>query len=125
MIVLAFACEWVGGESRAGDECLDAGWFPLEEALGLVQAPQQKAKLLDATHPERSLRYRVYRTRPYETLLEEELCARIPHIAHILPLRGSNATDGLSKGAPRSLLLRQELRTVRSYLESRKLCKPI
>jgi 8-oxo-dGTP diphosphatase len=73
MVVLAFTCEWVGGEPCAGDECIDAGWFTLEEALELVRAPQQRAKLLDATRPERSPRYRAYRTRPYEALLDEEL----------------------------------------------------
>jgi 8-oxo-dGTP diphosphatase len=73
MVVLAFFCEWVGGEPRVGDECVDAGWFALEEALELVRAPQQKAKLLDATRPERGPRYRAYRTRPYEEVLDEEL----------------------------------------------------
>jgi hypothetical protein len=71
--VLTFSCEWVGGEPRAGDECSEAGWFTPHEALGLVQAPQQKAKLSDALRPERGLRYRSYRTRPYEALLDEEL----------------------------------------------------
>jgi 8-oxo-dGTP diphosphatase len=74
MVVLAFFCEWVGGEPRAGDECFDAGWFSLEEALELVRAPQQRARLLDVTRPKRSPRYRAYRTRPYEAQLDEELC---------------------------------------------------
>lgn len=72
-VVLTFSCEWVGGEPRAGDECSEAGWFTPDEALGLVQAPQQKAKLSDALRPEKGLRYRSYRTRPYEALLDEEL----------------------------------------------------
>jgi 8-oxo-dGTP diphosphatase len=74
MVVLSFSCRWVSGEPCAGDECVDAGWFALEEALELVRAPQQRAKLLDAIRPEQSPRYRAYRTRPYEALLEEELC---------------------------------------------------
>lgn len=45
----------------------------MEEALGLVEAPQQKAKLLDAVRPEGGLRYRSYRTRPYEALTDERL----------------------------------------------------
>jgi 8-oxo-dGTP diphosphatase len=74
MVVLAFSCQWVGGVPRAGDECVDAGWFALEEALELVLAPQQRAKLLDATRLGRSPRYRAYRTRPYKALLDENLC---------------------------------------------------
>ena len=73
MVVLAFSCQWVGGVPRAGDECVDAGWFALDDALELVRAPQQRAKLLDAIRPERSPRYRAYCTRPYKALLDEEL----------------------------------------------------
>jgi 8-oxo-dGTP diphosphatase len=73
MVVLAFSCEWIAGEPRAADECVDARWFSLEEALGQVAAPQQKAKLLDAFRPERGLRYRSYRTHPYEAFLDERL----------------------------------------------------
>ena len=61
-LVLTFSCE-----------CSEAGWFTPDEALGLVQAPQQKAKSSDALRPERGLRYRSYRTRPYEALLDEEV----------------------------------------------------
>ena len=64
MVVLAFTCEWTGGEPCAGDECIDAGWFTLEEAIESVRAPQQRAKLLDVTRPGRSPRYRAYRTAP-------------------------------------------------------------
>lgn len=73
MVVFAFSCGWVGGEPSAGDECAEAGWFSPDESLGLVEAPQQKAKLLDAFGPGRGPRYRSYRTRPYEALLEEHL----------------------------------------------------
>lgn len=73
MVVLAFTCEWDGGEPRAGAECIDAGWFAPGEAIEVVRAPQQRAKLLDATSPERNPRYRAYRTRTYETLLDEVL----------------------------------------------------
>ena len=73
MVVLAFSCRYLAGEPRAGEECSDAGWFAPEKALELVAAPQQRDKLHDALGPERSLRYRAYRTRPYEALLEEDL----------------------------------------------------
>lgn len=72
-VVLTFSCRWVAGEPRAADECVDAGWFSLEQALGLVEVPQQRAKLLDAARPERGPRYRSYRTHPYEALLDEQL----------------------------------------------------
>lgn len=73
MVVLTFSCEWVAGQPKAGNECVDAGWFSFDEALKMVVAPQQKAKLVDASHPERRPRYRSYRTRPYEALLDEQL----------------------------------------------------
>ena len=74
MVVLSFSCRWVSGEPHVGDECSEAGWFAPEEALGLVEAPQQRDKLCDALGRERGPRYRAYRTRPYEALLDEELC---------------------------------------------------
>jgi len=44
-----------------------------EKALGLVEAPQQRNKLRDALGREQGLRYRAYRTRPYEALLDEKI----------------------------------------------------
>ena len=73
MVVLAFSCRHLSGEPRAGEECSDAGWFVPEKALGLVEAPQQRNKLRDALGREQGLRYRAYRTRPYEALLDEEI----------------------------------------------------
>lgn len=69
-INFAFSCPWVKGEPRAGDECVDAGWFSAEEALRLVQAPQQAGKLRDALAPGPGVVYRSYRTYPYEVLHE-------------------------------------------------------
>jgi ADP-ribose pyrophosphatase YjhB (NUDIX family) len=69
-INFAFSCAWVGGEPRAGDECLEAGWFSTNEALRLVQAPQQAGKLRDALAPGPGVIYRSYRTCPYEVLHE-------------------------------------------------------
>jgi 8-oxo-dGTP diphosphatase len=73
MVVLAFSCRHLSGEPRAGEGCSDAGWFAPEKALELVEAPQQRDKLHDALGDERGLRYRAYRTRPYEALLDEGL----------------------------------------------------
>ncbi len=39
---LTFRCRWLWGEPRAGDECVDAGWFSVQESLRLVTTPQQK-----------------------------------------------------------------------------------
>ncbi len=66
----AFRCEWAGGEARAGDECAEAGWFGVEEARGMVGAPQQRAKLEDALAGAPGVRYRAYRTYPYEVSRE-------------------------------------------------------
>jgi 8-oxo-dGTP diphosphatase len=73
MVVLSFSCRWISGDPCAGEECSEAGWFAPEEALGLVEASQQRDKLRDALGCERDLRYRTYRTRPYEALLDEGL----------------------------------------------------
>ena len=69
---LTFRCRWLRGEPRAGDECLDAGWFSAQESLRLVTAPQQKAKSLDAVGAEDGLGYRAFRTQPYELVMERE-----------------------------------------------------
>jgi ADP-ribose pyrophosphatase YjhB (NUDIX family) len=69
---LAFACGWLRGEPRAGDECTDAGWFGAEEALRMVEAPQQREKLTDAL-ARSGLRYRAFRTRPYEAILDRTI----------------------------------------------------
>ena len=69
---LTFRCGWLRGESRANNECLDAGWFSVQEALRLVTAPQQKARLLDAMNAENGTRYRAFRTQPYELVMERK-----------------------------------------------------
>lgn len=65
-----FGCEWVEGEPRAGDECTEAAWFEVEEAKLLVTAPQQGAKLGDALSGASGVRYRAYKTYPYEVWRE-------------------------------------------------------
>ena len=69
-INFSFSCRWTGGEPRAGDECVDAGWFSIGEALELVEAPQQIGKLRDACTASPDVTYRSYRTYPYEDLHE-------------------------------------------------------
>jgi 8-oxo-dGTP diphosphatase len=65
IVMFTFLCEHVGGEPRAGHECLDAGWFTREDALRLVTHPAQAAKLRDALAAETgSVTYRAYRTTP-------------------------------------------------------------
>jgi len=48
VLILTFECRHVGGEARAGDDSLDAGWFSAEEALGLITHPGERARLTDA-----------------------------------------------------------------------------
>jgi 8-oxo-dGTP diphosphatase len=72
-INFAFACQWTDGEPHAGDECVDAGWFSVDEALELVEAPQQAGKLRDALAVSSGVTYRSYRTYPYE-ILHERMC---------------------------------------------------
>ena len=69
-INFAFYCEWVGGDPCAGDECIEAGWFEPVEARRMVTAPQQSAKLEDALAGVAEVRYRAYRTYPYEVSRE-------------------------------------------------------
>jgi 8-oxo-dGTP diphosphatase len=66
----AFYCEWSGEEPCAGDECTEAGWFEVDEARRMVRAPQQSAKLEDALAGVPEVRYRAYRTYPYEVSRE-------------------------------------------------------
>jgi hypothetical protein len=69
-ITFAFSCRWKDGEPRAGDECSGAGWFSVDEALELVEAPQQAGKLEDALAASPGVIYRSYKTLPYEVLYE-------------------------------------------------------
>jgi 8-oxo-dGTP diphosphatase len=69
-INFSFSCRWADGEPRAGDECVEAGWFSWDEALELVEAPQQIGKLRDALAASQDVTYRSYRTYPYEVLHE-------------------------------------------------------
>jgi 8-oxo-dGTP diphosphatase len=69
-INFAFSCAWAGGKPRAGDECVDVGWFSRDEALRLVRAPQQAGKLRDTLASGPGVVYRSYRTYPYEVLCE-------------------------------------------------------
>lgn len=66
----AFCCVWVSGEPCAGDECTEAGFFEADEALRMVKAPQQSAKLEDALIGAPGVRCRAYRTYPYEVSRE-------------------------------------------------------
>lgn len=69
-INFVFSCRWVSGEPRAGDECTEAGFFEADEARRMVEAPQQRAKLEDAFIGVQEVRYRAYRTYPYEVSRE-------------------------------------------------------
>lgn len=75
-VMLTFLCAHVSGEPRPdpspAEEITAAGWFTPEEALALVTAPTQAAKLRDALVYQAgdAVVYRVYRTRPYEALGE-------------------------------------------------------
>jgi len=66
----AFSCGWVGGEPCAGEECIDAGFFGVDEARRMVIAPQQNAKPEDALAGRPEVCYRAYRTYPYEVWRE-------------------------------------------------------
>jgi 8-oxo-dGTP diphosphatase len=67
-INFAYSRRWTGGEPRSGDEC--AGWFSVDEALELVEAPQQSGKLVDELATSPGVIFRSYRTYPYEVLHE-------------------------------------------------------
>ena len=71
-LMLSFLCTYLGGEAAGGDECLEAGWFPPEEALRLVTHLTQLPKLRDALAGRDGVVYRVYRTNPYVELGERD-----------------------------------------------------
>ncbi len=68
-LMLTYRCRWLSGEP-CGDECMDAGWFAPEEALRIVTHPAQLAKLGDALNAGPGVRYRAYKTQPYEIQVE-------------------------------------------------------
>ena len=72
-INFAFSCRWTSGDVHAGDECVEAGWFSVDEALELVAAPQQAGKLRDALAVSSGVTYCSYQTYPYE-ILHERMC---------------------------------------------------
>ena len=60
-VVFTFRCSHAGGEPRAGDDSLDAGWVAPEDAVRLVTHPAERARLRDALEHAGDIPYRVYR----------------------------------------------------------------
>lgn len=48
VVSLAFLCRAVGGKLTTGDETADAGWFTVEEALGMISRERMRIRLRDA-----------------------------------------------------------------------------
>lgn len=61
IVILAFLCAHGGGDPAAGHECLDAGWFSVEEARRSVTHPAVAARLSDALADLPGVIYRSYR----------------------------------------------------------------
>jgi 8-oxo-dGTP pyrophosphatase MutT (NUDIX family) len=78
-VMLTFLCTHVSGEPRPdpnpAEEITAAGWFMPTDALAMVTAPTQIVKLRDALAYREgdAVVYRVYRTRPYEPLVEDRV----------------------------------------------------
>jgi 8-oxo-dGTP diphosphatase len=70
-VMFMFAGRHRDGEARRGDE-LDAGWFPVEQALRLVTFGPNRLKLRDALQPAGRPVYRVYSARPFELMKQTE-----------------------------------------------------
>ena len=61
ILILTFLCAHSGGDPVAGHECLDAGWFTVEEARRSVTHPAVAARLVDALADLPGVAYRSYR----------------------------------------------------------------
>ena len=61
MVLFTFRCIHTGGEPRAGDETLDAGWFRPEEARRLVTHPMESLRLRIGLDDQPGVTYRAYR----------------------------------------------------------------
>jgi 8-oxo-dGTP diphosphatase len=71
MVVCVFACRHVHGLAAAREEAIpEVGWFPPATALELVTRSPATDRLRDALEPERGVRLRTYRVRPYEAIEE-------------------------------------------------------
>ena len=60
LVMFTFRCSYLGGDLRAGDDSLDAGWFEPDAACALVTHPVERLRLADALTP-RGVVYRFYR----------------------------------------------------------------
>jgi ADP-ribose pyrophosphatase YjhB (NUDIX family) len=69
-VMFQFVGRHVSGAPRGSEETAEAGWFTVDEALGLVTFPANLAKLTDALRAAERPIYRVYSTQPYAVKLE-------------------------------------------------------
>jgi ADP-ribose pyrophosphatase YjhB (NUDIX family) len=75
LLQFTFLCSHAGGEPRAGDDSLDAGWFAPVAALQLVTHPAEHARLADALARADGVTYRLYRATT--TGVEQQACYHI------------------------------------------------
>jgi ADP-ribose pyrophosphatase YjhB (NUDIX family) len=75
LLQFTFLCSHAGGEPRAGDDSLDAGWFAPVAALQLVTHPAKHARLADALARADGVTYRLYRATT--TGVEQQACYHI------------------------------------------------
>ena len=74
MVLHLFACRYAGGEALAREDAVpEVGWFEHEEARRRVTHPPSAQRLADALSFSGEVVYRVYRLRPYETLLARDI----------------------------------------------------
>ena len=70
MVLHLFACRYAGGEAQAREDAVpETGWFEPGEARRRVNHPPSSQRLADALSFSGEVFYRVYRLRPYESLL--------------------------------------------------------
>jgi 8-oxo-dGTP diphosphatase len=74
MVVHVFACRYMSGIPEAREDAVpEVGWFPSAEALALVTRSPAAERLRDALDPTGAVRFRTYRTAPYELIEERAL----------------------------------------------------
>ena len=64
LTIFTFLCRHIAGDPYPGDDSLEAGWFALDTAVGLVTHAVEQVRLTDALGDGQGVIYRAYRRLP-------------------------------------------------------------
>jgi len=72
-LVFSFLGRYQGGDLAAGSDSLEAGWFAVDQAIGMVSNPVMRERLSVLLGYSGSVRYLSYSTGPFQFRLEKDL----------------------------------------------------